>query len=398
MTATFTPFIRRVNFLRITGTLTLLSIFSMLSIKSNAQTLPLPDHIVILIEENQPSHDIFGLQVIGNAAAPYITALVTDTDAANFTAMSAISHPSQPNYLDFFAGANQGVTDDALPTGYPWVTDNLAAELRDKGLTFVTYSQDLPSVGSDIESSGSYVRKHNPVTNWIGTGTNQVPATVNQPFTAFPTDFTQLPTVCYVVPNEDSDMHNGSGAAAIGPGDYWMKEHMDSFIHWARNHNTLLIYTFDEDDGFDNNVVPTVFFGPMVKGGPCTGTFTLYSILRTIEDIYGLRNVGGAANTVPITTCWKSLASGINNVDAGGTLKVYPNPASSVINFDGTKLGNANAEISITDITGRLIGHYPLPESKRLEVNTSAYPAGLYFYRFMQDNTQLQAGKFTVTR
>ena len=84
MITTFTTAIRFVNFLRITATLILLGIFSE---QSFAQTLPHPDHIVILIEENQPSHDIFGLQVIGNAAAPYITALVTDTDAANFSAM-----------------------------------------------------------------------------------------------------------------------------------------------------------------------------------------------------------------------------------------------------------------------------------------------------------------------
>ena len=398
MAIIFTRFIRQANFIRITAMLTLLAFCSVISETCLAQNLPLPDHIVILIEENQPSHDIFGLQVIGNSVAPYITALVADTDAANFTAMSAITHPSQPNYLDFFAGDNQGVTTDNLHTGYPWVTDNMAAELRDKGLTFVTYSQGLPFVGSDTVSAGSYVRKHNPVTNWVGTGTNQVPATMNQPFTAFPTDFTQLPTVCYIVPNEDSDMHNGTGNAAIGAGDYWMKEHMDSLIHWARNHNTLFIYTFDEDDGFGSNIIPTVFFGPMVKGGPDTTAFNRYNILRTIEDIYGLRYAGAAASSLPITNCWKSLTTGFAAIETPGTLKVYPNPASSIVNFDGTQLDNSGTEISITDITGRLISHYTLPDSKRLEVNTSSYPAGMYFYYCTQNNIIRQSGKFSIAR
>src|SRR5580692_189886 len=93
------------------------------------QTLPLPSHIVIIFEENYAYS-----QIIGSASAPHINALAADPNAAVFTQFYAIEHPSEPNYLDFFSGGNQGVTDDNLPSvdvpsTYPFTTPNLCAEL-----------------------------------------------------------------------------------------------------------------------------------------------------------------------------------------------------------------------------------------------------------------------------
>ena len=38
----------------------------------------------------------------------------------------AVTHPSQPNYLQFFSGSNQGVTSNSTPAG-PFSTPNLGA-------------------------------------------------------------------------------------------------------------------------------------------------------------------------------------------------------------------------------------------------------------------------------
>ena len=363
-----------------------------------AQTLPRPDHIIILIEENQPNSI-----VIGSSGAPYINQLASDTDAVVFTKFYAIEHPSQPNYLDMFSGSNQGVLDDNLPANYPFTTPNMAYELLHHGFSFITYSQELPSVGSDAQSgtTGSYARKHNPVTNWVGTGANQVPDTCNQPYeNYFPTDYSKLPTVSYVVPDEDSDMHNGSifsTPSTITVGDYWMHKHLDSLFKWIKNNNALFIYTFDEDDGFSGNNIPTVFYGPMVKGGTCSTHYDLYSLLRTIEDMYDLgEHAGAAASASDINNVWKSYPEGINPVSANSSLKVTPNPASAVLSIDATKLNDASGEIMITDIAGRVISQFTLPESKRIDVNTSAYTPGIYFYHLSQSAGATQTGKFVI--
>src|SRR5206468_10173243 len=59
--------------------------------------LPRPDHIVIVIEENKSFSD-----VIGSKHAPYLNALARR--GAVLTNFTAAHHPSQPNYVDFFAG------------------------------------------------------------------------------------------------------------------------------------------------------------------------------------------------------------------------------------------------------------------------------------------------------
>src|SRR6267378_3316763 len=161
-----------------------------------------PDHIVVVIFENHSYGDI-----IGNAAAPNFTALAAaganfmNSPSDPFAAYSgshAVRHPSQPNYLELYSGSNQGTVQDGHPGSTsepfssppPFTTPNLGAALRNAGFSFATYSQTMPSVGFDGDSSGAYQRKHNPVTNWINDSNptaNQLPSSVNQPFTTFQT-------------------------------------------------------------------------------------------------------------------------------------------------------------------------------------------------------------------
>src|SRR5438105_4657996 len=107
--------------------------------------LPTPDNVVVVIEENHSAQSIWN-----NPDAAWINNLANT--GANFTNFYAITHPSQPNYLEMFSGSSQGITDDALPTGLPFATSNLASALRSAGATFGGYSEDLPSIGSNIET------------------------------------------------------------------------------------------------------------------------------------------------------------------------------------------------------------------------------------------------------
>src|SRR4051794_27969185 len=89
-----------------------------------APPLPVPDHIVIVMEENHGYSE-----VIGSPSAPYINSLVAQ--GALFTNSFAVEHPSQPNYLDLFSGSNQGVTNDSCP--HTFSTKNEAKQLLSAG-------------------------------------------------------------------------------------------------------------------------------------------------------------------------------------------------------------------------------------------------------------------------
>lgn len=306
---------------------------------------PAYDHIVVVIEENHSFGDIIG----NMSEAPNINALAASganivnasTDPQSNTSGShAVRHPSQPNYLELYSGSNQGTIEDGHPgtapevfsSPPPFTTPNLGAALRNSGFSFATYSQTLPSVGFDGDSNGAYMRKHNPVTNWmndVNPTANQYPSILNQPFETFQQiatsagGFANLPTVSFVVPDQNFDMHDGTIQAA----DTWLKENIiDTYLPWAMMHNSLLIVTWDEDgDNTATNQIPTIIAAAKVNPGNYTETnlnannphigspsdpgiqtptgtaMNHYNVLATIEDVYGLSHIGGSMNRRPLS-------------------------------------------------------------------------------------------------
>lgn len=288
----------------------LLLTVSMLSFNSPQSSIPRYSHIIIVIEENHAYHEL-----VGSANAPYISMLAKG--GACFTDSHGIGHPSQPNYLAFFSGSTQGVTDDqCLDKVTPYHTPNLAAELLKKGLSFKGFAHTMPSEGymgcysvrSTITGGALYARKHCPWVNWIGTGENNIPASLSVPFTSFPKDFNKLPTVSFVIPDMDYDMHNIGGpgdTAAIKRGDKWLKTNLAAYANWAKKHNSLLIVTFDEDDynPQNGNRIPTIFYGAKVRKGEYGQTIDHYNVLHTLEAMYGLPSADDVS-AAPIGDVW----------------------------------------------------------------------------------------------
>jgi len=252
-----------------------------------AAAVPRPDHVVLVMLENKKYSSING-----SSSAPYLNSLAAQ--GAKFSQSFAITHPSQPNYIALLSGSTQGVTNDNCPQSFSG--ENLAHQFAAAGLSFRGYSESMPSDGFTGCTSGTYARKHNPWVNFTN-----VPATSNVRFSTFPTDFTTLPTFSYVVPNLCDDMHDCS----IATGDAWMRSHIDAYAQWARTHNSVLIVTFDEDSGTSVNQIFTVFVGQHVRTGTFTESINHYSVLRTVEDAYGLTAIGGAAGKTPITDIWQ---------------------------------------------------------------------------------------------
>ncbi|MGO9410349.1 MAG: alkaline phosphatase family protein [Spirochaetia bacterium] len=249
-------------------------------------TLPRYDHVVLIIEENHSLSQV--------AESPYLASLASR--GVFFTRSFAVAHPSQPNYLALFSGSTHGVQDDGH---YDLSGPNLALSLASEGLTFVGYSESLPRAGFRGDRAGDYVRKHNP---WASFTT--VPDAVNQPLTDFPSgDFAALPVVSFVIPNLRNDMHDGS----VREGDAWLLKNMEDYARWAVGHNSLLIVTFDEGPVFQfpaATPIATIIVGAHVRPGSSDQPITHYSVLRTIEDIYGLPPIGEDRSAQPITGIW----------------------------------------------------------------------------------------------
>jgi hypothetical protein len=195
-----------------------------------------------VVEEN---HDYS--QIIGHTAqAPYINSLATG--GALLTNYVAITHPSEPNYFALYAGNTFGVTDD----NYHSESDpTLATVLESKpGLSFIGYEEGL--------NNGSYDPNHTP---WYYFPEGN---SVAQDFNASPFvtgNYSSLPSVSFVIPNLTDDMHDGT----IAQGDTWLKNNINSYAQWAKANNSLLMVTWDENDGTsDGNHVATILYGAHV--------------------------------------------------------------------------------------------------------------------------------------
>lgn len=288
--------------------------------------LPTYDHVVVVVFENKQ----YG-EIMGSANAPYINQLASA--GASLTAMKALTHPSQPNYFNLFSGATQGITGDGCYTPQSMSAANLGQELIAAGKTFATYNEDLPSEGSTACTNGQYAQKHNP---WFAF--KNVPLGSGKTWAQFPKgDFTQLPHLSFVVPNQCNDMHS----CPVATGDTWVKNNLDAYAQWAKANNSLLVLTWDEDNYLGSNTIATVFSGAKVKQGTYGSAYNHYSLLRTFEDLFGTTHAGNAASATTITEVF-----GDGTTPPGGDLSVA-NPGAQTCRF------NQSCTIQITATGGK---------------------------------------------
>jgi phosphatidylinositol-3-phosphatase len=87
------------------------------SSSSSPEPLPRPDHVVVVVFENEDATDI-----VGSERAPHLSSLAAD--GAQFTDAHGETHPSQPTYLALFSGSTHGVVDDARPLALSSTKEN----------------------------------------------------------------------------------------------------------------------------------------------------------------------------------------------------------------------------------------------------------------------------------
>ena len=247
-----------------------------------------PAHVVIVVEENHS----FG-ELTDPAAAPFISSLAAHS--AVFTDSFAVTHPSQPNYLALFSGSMHGVTDDSCP--HSITARQLAASLLTAGLTFAGYSEGLPTAGYLGCSTGEYARKHNPWSDFTN-----VPASREQ------TADRRSPrtSLTYRRCPSSSPMNCMTCTAPVSrPGTSGCR------ITWAvMPHGPPPMTAFSSSPQTKTTTAPsnrilTMIAGDHVRAGRYAQRIDHYSLLRTIEDMYGLPRLGKSATAAAIAATWR---------------------------------------------------------------------------------------------
>ncbi|THF87332.1 hypothetical protein E7T09_09350 [Deinococcus sp. KSM4-11] len=268
-----------------------------------ATSSPVPfDHVFLIVLENTSY-----AQAIGNPNLPTLNALARTYGLA--TTYTGVAHPSLPNYVAMISGSTFGsVSDD--PT-QRFAGDTLPLQLERAGLDWKGYFQGLPSTGWDGGAAGAYGKKHNPFmlsAEIAGSPARRAKVVSLDPLQG---DLTSghVPAFSLIVPDVCHDLH---GAVTCPPGrtlqragDRFVKTWTDAILASpAWTGRSAIVITFDEgsDDAGGGGTVATVVVttsGP--RGVKSRVPYNHYSLLRTLEDAWGLPPLRQAAQATPMT-------------------------------------------------------------------------------------------------
>ena len=85
-------------------------------------------------------------------------------------------------------------------------------------------------------------------------------------------------------------------------------------------------------------------------------------------------------------------------IDKGPILKFYPNPATSVVNFDFQKSYDKGYTIQVFNFLGKKM-HETLNVPQKTTINLSDFTRGVYIYQLRDKTGRLvESGKFQVSK
>ena len=261
-------------------------------------------------------------------AQPFLRDLAAS--GALLTNFFAETHPSFPNYVALTAGSTYGLTSNAAVT---LDVSHVGDLLERAGRTWKAYAEGYPGGCFLGASAGAYVRKHVPFLSFENVQTNPARCQRIVDASALASDVENgtLPDYGLYIPDLNNDGHDTGVAFA----DAWLARTFGPWLQDPRFTGGLLfVVTFDESSAATPNHVYTVLHGPgVVPGSTSAARYDHYSLLRTIEDTFGLGTLGEHdATASAIAGVWRRTLT-VASVNPGGV-------AMTVSPVDDEGLGN----------------------------------------------------------
>jgi hypothetical protein len=244
-------------------------------------------HVFVVVMENTGLDRALGSQPIARLAAA--SALATN--------YRAVARPSLPNYLALTSGSTWGIADNGY---HPLPSEDLGTQLTTAGVTWRAYMEGMTTEAGCMRSPYPYALKHNPFAYYGGACPSNV-----VPIEALDADLAgDTPNFVWITPGLCHDGHD----CAVDIAGTWLDGLVSRIVSSdAWRSGGMLFIVWDEGDGGDGNLVPLIVLTRNATGTRIETQYDHYSLLATIEDIFGLPRLGAAATALPLT---QLIASG----------------------------------------------------------------------------------------
>jgi phospholipase C len=236
-------------------------------------------HVIVFVFENE--------ERTSAEKQPYFAELAKR--GAMLSNFRAVAHPSRPNYIAMISGSTFGVkSDDTVTLNQRHLGDLLEA----RGLTWKVYAENYPGKCYVKDSApGGYARRHTGFLDFANVQKNPARCARIVKDTELDRDATAgtLPTFALYIPNNKNNGHDTN----VGVADKWLRHRLEPLLHDPKYASTLCVITFDEDDYKAHNQIYTALIGAGVRAGSVSNVaYTHYSLLRTIEEMFNLGDLG----------------------------------------------------------------------------------------------------------
>ncbi len=266
------------------------------SASSGLPGVPTLGHIYLILMED---HDLVDLASAGHA--PFIASVLpTAAVAVNY---HAVATGSLPNYVALLSGSTYGVNDD----GVHYVDAvNLMDQLEKHDRTWAVYAENVPpgcflgeSAPNGPDGTGTYVRRHEPAvsfTDIVSDPKRCARITDLSHFQPGLVDFSMI------IPNLCHDMHDCS----VAVGDSFLRKlilSITSSSTWTANDAIFLTV----DEGENTRDTSLIVMSERAAAGATSNVLhDHYSLLRTIQDSWGLGCLQQSCDAVPLVELFSS--------------------------------------------------------------------------------------------
>jgi hypothetical protein len=203
----------------------------------------------------------------------------------------AVARPSLPNYLALTSGSTWGISDNdyhALPA------EDLGTQLTNAGVAWRAYMEGMTAAAGCMRSPYPYALKHNPFAYYGGACPPNV-----VPIETLDADLTgTTPDLAWITP----DLCHSGHDCGLDVAGAWLDGTVARIVSSAAwLSGGVLFIVWDEGDGGDGNVVPLIVLTTDAASSRVETQYDHYSLLATIEDLFGLPRLGAAKTARPLT-------------------------------------------------------------------------------------------------